>query len=100
MTNIETEPSRTVYRERAHLVAHLAAIYPATMGADPEAPAWPVVTIWLPTGPACWHIALADLNLFSHVPPGRNGWDGHTTDEKYERLDQWTKFLKPDRKNQ
>ena len=78
------------YRERAHLVALLAAQYPSHIGhTDPSAPDWAVVTVELPTGQACWHVAPADMDLFGHVEPTpryARGWDGHTTDEKYERI--------------
>jgi hypothetical protein len=78
------------YRERAHLVAHLAAIHPSHIGyTDPNAPDWAVVIIETPTGQMSWHIADRDMDLFGHVRPTNRicrGWDGHTTDEKYERL--------------
>lgn len=44
------------------------------------------------TTQACWHINPDDLDLFSHVPEGLQTWDGHTTDEKYERLDHATRI--------
>lgn len=88
----------SVYRERAHLVAHLATLYPAALvrGADPSEPTWPVLFIDLPTGQVSWHIAPDDMDLFGHVNQWDAGsisariWDGHTTDEKYERLDRLT----------
>lgn len=78
----------SVYRERAHLVAHLAARYPSTIGlTDPSAPDWAVVTIETPAGQMCWHIATDDYDLFEHVERSLDArWDGHTTEEKYERL--------------
>lgn len=36
-----------------------------------------------------WHIAERDIDLFTHVQPTNRicrGWDGHTTDEKYQRM--------------
>lgn len=78
------------YRERAHLVALLAAEYPSHIGHnDPFAPDWAVVTVELPTGQGCWHISADDKDLFQHIPPTPHyarGWDGHTTDEKYRRI--------------
>lgn len=78
------------YRERAHLVALLAADYPSYIGhTDPAEPDWAVVTVELPTGQACWHIAPADMDLFRHVriAIGRDRpWDGHSTEEKYRRI--------------
>lgn len=83
-----------IYRERSHLVAHLAALYPSVRVTDPDEPEAPtVVTVWLPTGPAGWHIKPCDLHLFDHVPPGDNHYDGYDTVEKYRRLDEATKQL-------
>ena len=82
-----------VYRERAHLVAHLAALYPSHLQPDPAAPDWPVLYVSLPTGQATWHISENDLDLFTHVRTDMyEAWDGHTTQEKYERLDHATRI--------
>lgn len=80
--------SDAVYRERAHLVAHLATIYPSTIGhTDPAEPEWAVVVVETPTGQMSWHVSPVDLDLFRHVTRSTvSTWDGHTTDEKYERL--------------
>ncbi|MGK5733205.1 hypothetical protein [Streptomyces sp. URMC 124] len=89
LTAVETERD-AVYRERAHLVAHLAALYPSHIGyTDPNAPDWAIVIVEAPGGQPSWHIAERDLDLFEHVIPTNRicrGWDGHTTDEKYERI--------------
>ncbi|MFI8360741.1 hypothetical protein ACIGD1_11335 [Streptomyces sp. NPDC085612] len=82
------------YRERAQLVAHLASLYPSQIAyTDPDTPEWAVVTIEAPTGQMSWHVAPADMDLFDHVER-QNGlvlpWDGHTTEQKYERLQQLT----------
>ncbi len=81
-----------LYRERAHLIAHLAAFYPAVLVpvADPNETGWPVLYLQLPTGQVSWHIAPGDLDLFSHVLIGHATWDGHDNDEKYRRLDAQT----------
>ncbi len=87
--------SDPVYRERAHLVAHLAAVYRSALvyGADPEYPDWPIVFIHTGAGQLSWHISPEDEDLFGHVEvsvhpnePAWARWDGHSTDEKYERL--------------
>lgn len=85
----------TVYRERHHLVAHLAAAYPSVMvlNADPDEPDWPVIYVTLPTGQVSWHIAPADMDLFRHVPIGAAEWDGSDVMEKYRRLDEHTRQL-------
>lgn len=88
------EALAALYRERAHLVAHLAAYYPSTAGyTDPRTPDWLVVTVWTSEGQATWHINRADEDLFEHVPRATMAWDGHTTAEKYERVDRCTKAL-------
>lgn len=74
------------YNERAQLVALLAAIYPSTWGIDPDWTDWHVVYVQLPTGQASWHISPSDRELFAHVSGPAGDWDGHTTDEKYERI--------------
>jgi hypothetical protein len=82
----------SVYRERAHLVAHLAAVYRSTIGYhDPAEPDWAVVIVDLPTGQASWHVSPDDMDLFRHVRRADvNTWDGHSTEEKYQRLDRAT----------
>jgi hypothetical protein len=85
------------YRERAHLLALIAAQYRSHIGhTDPAAPDWAVVTIELPTGQACWHISAADEELFQHVdqePARAIAWDGHSTEEKYRRIDELTQHV-------
>ena len=87
------------YRERARLVAHLAALYPSHIGhTDPNAPDWAVIIVETPTGQMSWHIAERDMDLFGHVMPTNRicrAWDGHTTDEKYQRLEALTAATEP-----
>lgn len=87
-------PTSELYRERAHLVAHLAAVYPSHIGfSDPSAPEWAVVLVSLPTGQATWHISPDDMDLFAHVRTDPvEAWDGHTTEQKYERLRKATEL--------
>jgi hypothetical protein len=89
VAQVEAERDRA-YRERAHLVAHLASLYPSHIGhTDPAAPDWAVVIIEGPTGQMSWHIAPRDMDLFEHVDGAYADspvWDGHTTEQKYERL--------------
>lgn len=42
---------------------------------DPAEPEWPVAFIELPTGQISWHL-----------PQHPTEWDGHTTEEKFERI--------------
>lgn len=85
----------SVYRERARLVAHLAAVYPSTIGHyDAQWPEYQVVIIELPAGQVSWHIAPSDFDLFTHVRMASvNTWDGHSTEEKYARLAAHTRAL-------
>lgn len=86
------------YRERARLVAFLAATHPAVIShSDPDAPGWPVITIDTPAGQMSWHLSPADLDLFPeslaprvHPEDPRAKWDGHDTPTKYERLVELT----------
>ena len=81
------------YDERNRLVALLASVYPSVLARHPEEDAeweddwrW-IVFITLPTGQATWHLHDSQLELFDHVARSDNpGWDGHTTEEKYERV--------------
>jgi hypothetical protein len=87
----ELEAARDgAYTERNRLVAFLASIYPsgvkktAIHGWDE---AWHnCVYIDLPVGQASWHYHNDEAHLFAHLPPYENKWDGHTTEEKYERI--------------
>ena len=79
----------SVYRERMHLVATLAAVFPSYVNNEDEE--WPVILINIPTGQVSWHFGKADWDLFDDIPMGPEiVWDGHDTDEKYRRLDQFT----------
>lgn len=80
-----------VYRERAHLVAALAAHYPAEMHEDPDDEDWAIIYVKLPTGQASWHLSPQDQDLFPHIKYGGTfEWDEHTTDEKYRRIREHT----------
>lgn len=81
-----------LYRERAILVAHLAAIYPSVICASDE-PGYALVYVAVPTGQLSWHIADRDVSLFQHVQKSSPVlWDGHSTPEKYTRLHEFTKL--------
>jgi hypothetical protein len=90
----------SLYRERAHLVAYLSTQYPSVIAYnDPKEPDWPVVYVTTPAGQMSWHIAESDLDLFEHVPRDGLGvnagpeWDGHSTIEKYRRLNLLTQDI-------
>ena len=100
---VEKEKSRDdAYHERNRLVALLAAIYPATRdrtdipGWDPE---WHwCIYIATPVGQMSWHIHEKDLPFFSHIPEEKTQWDGHTTKEKYDRVNKLVHLLKSNRR--
>jgi chromosome segregation ATPase len=77
------------YRERNQLVALLARIYPsgvretAIEGWDP---AWHgCVFVDTPEGQLSWHFHDSERPLFD-LPAYEKPWDGHTTEQKYERI--------------
>lgn len=78
------------YEERNRVVAALASrFYAGTARTAIEG--WSddwhgCVYIDLPTGQVSWHFHDSQAWLFSHLLPYRGEWDGHTTEEKYERL--------------
>ncbi len=79
------------YRERNKVVAALSRLFPAWLGRHEEDPNWGkewmnIVFIKLPTGQVSWHLHDSDMQLFAHLEQGEEKWDGHTTEEKYERL--------------
>lgn len=57
------------------LVLALACGYSAGVRLDPAQPEWPVVYLDLPTGQVSWH-----------MPQHASVFDGHTTEQKYQRV--------------
>lgn len=105
LVDIRTQERNQAYTERNRLVALLAAIFPSWRtkhqptpsgavdvgcdGAHDWDPEWlNVIGIQLPTGQCTWHIHDSEMSLFEHVPEFDMPWDGHTTDQKYERIAQ------------
>lgn len=78
------------YLERNRLVALLASVFPARRtktAIEGWAPEWHnCVFIELPTGQVSWHFHDREAELFAHVREEPATWDGHTTEEKYERV--------------
>lgn len=71
------------YETRNKLVMTAVAMamwlgYEAGFRIDPAEPEWPVAFIQLPTGQVSWHL-----------PQFQTGWDGHSTDEKYQRVNEF-----------
>lgn len=85
------------YSERNKLVALISKIFPAFLGRHEESdlswdPEWTnIVYVSLPAGQCSWHIHSSELHLFSHLKYNSNiKWDGHTTDEKYKRIESFS----------
>jgi len=86
------------YSERNQLVAALSKLFPSHLLIHPAADVtWEegwrtIVCIHLPAGQAAWHFHDSERHLLSHLKdsdvPECAGWDGHTTEEKYQRLSQ------------
>lgn len=83
---------KSAYTERARLLAYIATWHNAHVGFnDPEEADWPLLTIETGQGQMTWHIAPEDAHLLSHIrhtDEEDRGWDGHTTQEKYARLER------------
>ena len=78
------------YTERNQLVAVLSKIYPSGV-AKTAIEGWSedwhnCVYIDTPVGQCSWHFHDSQAGLFAHLGPYTKPWDGHTTEEKYERL--------------
>lgn len=89
------------YRERAHLVALLAAMTDGAVIApalDLDEPGWWIAYLKIGGRQASWHISPSDAVLLAHlehvgVDDPRAQWDGHTTEEKYAGIAAWTAEL-------
>lgn len=87
------EAKDAAYRERNKLVAHLTTIYESHLSRHPdEDKDWERDWMWIvcvhgPAGQMTWHIHDSELSQFDHLPRRPAHWDGHSTEEKYRRLD-------------
>ena len=84
-----TETERDgAYRERNAVVAALFRVggYEVSVMPAPDADGWWIVYAKTPQGQVSWHVSPVDIRLFDGFPRRDAEWDGHTTDEKYERL--------------
>jgi len=86
------ESKNNAYWERNQLVGVLSRLYPSHLARHDEADkTWEddwrnIVCIHTPVGQATWHLHDNDMPMFVHLEKGKDHWDGHTTQEKYERL--------------
>lgn len=91
-TGLDAEQTNAVYRDRAHILALLALHYPAYVAySDRTNPEWAVLTLDTPEGQMSWHIAPADVGLFTHVRRADDAlaaeaYDGHSTEDKHDRI--------------
>jgi len=80
------------YLERNQLVALVSKLFPAgtkRTAIEGWSDDWHgCVYIDLPTGQASWHYHDSQAYLFEHLPPYVGDWDGHSTEQKYERIAQ------------
>jgi hypothetical protein len=81
------------YRERAQLLALLAALHPSVIAPAPDVdePGWQILYLRIGGRQASWHIAPRDAELYAHVEhvptdDRRAQWDGHSTEEKYAHI--------------
>lgn len=81
------------YSERNKLLTALSKLLTAWLERHPEEDIeWEDDWRWIvfinhPSGAMSWHIHDSELGWFDHLRrQNGNSWDGHTTEEKYERL--------------
>jgi len=81
------------YNERDRLVAVLSKLWPSHLADHPaDDLTWDdewrtIVCVHSPVGQLTWHIKDGEQPLFVHLSKGDNDWDGHTTEQKYQRLE-------------
>lgn len=80
------------YHERNMLVQALTKLWPSHLTKHSEMdldwdPEWlNIVCVHSPMGQLTWHIHERELPMFDHLALWPNDWDGHSTNEKYDRL--------------
>ncbi|MFI8300027.1 hypothetical protein ACIGCZ_29285 [Streptomyces nigra] len=90
------------YRERAQLLAWLAALHPSTavitQSPDVDEDGWQLLYLVAGGWQMSWHVHPRDSDLFKHVTvvdvtDPRAQWDGHGTEQKYERMRNHVRLL-------
>ncbi|MFJ8054922.1 hypothetical protein [Streptomyces sp. NPDC096142] len=90
------------YRERAQLLAWITALHPATsvitQSPDVDEDGWQLLYLVAGGWQMSWHIHPRDTDLFRHVTvvdvtDVRAQWDGHGTEQKYERIHNHVRLL-------
>lgn len=87
---IAVEEKNEAYRQRNHLVAALANLFPSGIR-QTNIPGWSddwhgCCLIDLPTGQISYHYHDSQADLFKHLPPYMKEWDGHDKETVHERL--------------
>jgi len=86
----ETEEKDEAYRQRNHLVAALASMFPAGVRKT-NLPGWDAewhgcVYIDLPNGQISYHYHDREAHLFAALPAYEKAWDGHDKETVHARL--------------
>lgn len=100
LLSLFSEEKKQVYGERDRLVCALSKLFPSHLARHPEEDKeweddwrW-IVCIHLPAGQATWHIHDSERDWFNHLEVEKGHWDGHTTEEKYKRIEELQEELK------
>lgn len=91
------DAKEAAYHERDQCIALIARLLHALSSRvglgkhDPADTSWEsdwtnIIFLDLPTGQVSWHIHDSELHLFEGLPAYPQPWDGHTTPEKYRRV--------------
>ena len=88
-----SDSKQEAYYDRNLAVMALAKLaekqgYSIGISYDPNEPDWPVLMIDLPTGQVGWHLPKDEL--VGNWPSYTKEWDGHSLEEKRNRM---TKFI-------
>lgn len=97
----------TVYQVRNKLVNNLVDLARLLgfergfrISEEDDAEEWPIVCITLPKdfGQVSWHVPKSDFSMFGkdELLPYPQKWDRHTTEVKYERIDNFIKHFEAD----
>jgi hypothetical protein len=83
----------TAYTERNRLVALLSTMFPSgkkQVGVEGWDEEWcNTVYIDFPWGQGSWHYHSSDAHLFSHLKEYEGVYDGHTTVDKYKKIEDY-----------
>jgi hypothetical protein len=83
------------YAERNKLVQFVSKLFDSHLARHPDSDTtwendwrW-IVCIHAPFGQMTWHIHDSQYEMFKHLPERPGDWDGHSTEEKYQRLESY-----------